>query len=102
MSKTCWNRSLGRTRGNMKNDTPQIVFAFFFKLRWVPNLLKIIEQIGPQSSKFFVQVFGQIFYRFLMDLGAIWGAKMEPTLTKKGVGKMMKNDDDQDGQKSRI
>ena len=70
--------------------TPLIAVFAFLQVKLGPKSIKNRRKIDPKSSKFFDQVFGSIFYRFLMDLGAILGAKMEPKSMKKGVGKMMK------------
>ena len=70
--------------------TPLTAFLVFFQVKLGPTSIKNRRKIDPKSSKIFDQVFGSIFYRFLTDLGAILGAKMEPKSMKKGVGKMMK------------
>ena len=66
------------------------MFFVFFEVKLGPASIQNRRKIDPKSSKFFDQVFGSIFNRFLMDFGAILGAKMEPKSMKKGVGKMMK------------
>ena len=70
--------------------TPLTAILLLFQVKSGPKSMKNRRKIDPKSSKFFDQVFGWIFCRFLMDLGAILGAKMEPKSMKKGVGKMMK------------
>ena len=70
--------------------SPLITFLVFFQIKLGPKSIKNRRKIDPKSSKFFDQVFGFIFCRFLMDLGAILEAKMDPKSMKKGVGKMMK------------
>ena len=70
--------------------TPLTAFLMFFQVKLGPKSIKNRRKIDPKSSKFFDQVFGSIFNGFLMDFGAILGAKMEPKSMKKGVGKMMK------------
>ena len=70
--------------------TPLTAFLVFFQVKLGPKSIQNRRKFGPKSSKFFGQLFGSIFYRFLKDLGAILGAKIEPKSMKKGVGKMMK------------
>ena len=48
-------------------------------------------KIGPESEKFPDPVFASIFHRFLVDLGTILGAKMEPKSKKKVLEKQWKN-----------
>ena len=69
--------------------TPLTLFLLFFQVNLGPKPMKNREN-RSQSRKFFDQVLGSIFEGFLMDFGAILGAKMEPKSMKKGVGKMMK------------
>ena len=47
-------------------------------------------KIGPESEKFPYPVFASIFRRFLMDLGAVLGPKMEPKSKKKVLEKQWK------------
>ena len=66
--------------------TPLTAFLVFFQVKLGPKSIKNRRKIDPKSSKFFDQVFGSIFWRFLLDLAAILAAKMEPRTTTKGVG----------------
>ena len=70
--------------------TPLTAFLMFFQVKLGPKSIKNRRKIDPKSSKFFDQVFGSIFCRFLTDLGTILGANMEPKSMKKGVGKIKK------------
>ena len=70
--------------------TPLTAFLLLFQVKSGPKSMKNRRKIDPESSKFSDQVFGSLFCRFVLDLGAILGAKMEPKSMKKGVGKMMK------------
>ena len=63
-------------------------FLRFFQVKLGPTSIKHRRKIDPESSKFSDQVFGSLFCRFLWDLGAILGAKMEPKSIKKGGLKM--------------
>ena len=68
--------------------TPLTAFLVFFQVKLGPKSIKNRRKIDPKSSKFFDQVFGTIFCRFLMDLGPILGAKMEPKSIKKLLEKL--------------
>jgi len=65
--------------------TPLITFLVFFHMKFGPKSTKNRRKIDPKSRMFFDHVFESIFYGFLVDLGAIWGAKMEPKSMNKGV-----------------
>ena len=93
MQKRCQNHveiDLDVQVAKTQKLTPLITFLVFFQVKLGPKSIRNRRKIDPKSSKFFDQVFGSIFDGFLMDLGAILGAKMEPKSMKKGVGKMMK------------
>ena len=70
--------------------TPLTTLFIFFQVKLGPKSIKNRIKIDTKSSEFFDQVFRSIFDGFLMDLGAILGAKMDSKSTEEGVGKMMK------------
>ena len=68
--------------------TPLIAVLLLFQVKSGPKSMKNRRKIDPKSNKFSDRVFGLLFCRFLTDLGAILGAKMEPKSIKKGFEKM--------------
>ena len=58
--------------------TPLTMFLVLFQVKLGPTSIKNRRKIDPKSKKFFDKVFGSFFGRFLMDLGAILGARMKP------------------------